>query len=79
MAPNPPGFLAHLRTHGYHPRSDKHSNSLSVCIVSDLLEQCSPIRQQAAAGRLVYSLNFNLFTGTADWKVDLVLGEPPPG
>ena len=79
MAPNPPGFLEHLRNHGYHPRSDKHSNSLSEYIVSDLLEQCSPIRQKAAAGRLVYSLNFKLFTGTADWKVDLVLGEPPPG
>ncbi len=79
MAPNPPGFLEHLRSHGYHPRSDKHSNSLSECIVSDLLEQCSSIRQQAAAGRLVYSLNFTLFTGTADWKVDLVFGDPPPG
>jgi len=79
MAPNPPDFLRHLRAQGYHPRSDKHSNALSECIVEDLLEHCSVMQRRAARGTLVYSLNFTLFTGTSEWKVDLVLGEPAPG
>jgi hypothetical protein len=79
MAPNPESFLRHLQELGYHPRSDKHSNCLSECIVDDLIKHCQAIRKKAAEGRLVYELNFTLLTGTAEWKVDLVLGEPPPG
>jgi hypothetical protein len=79
MAPNPDGFLRHLQEFGYHPRSGKHSNCLSECIVHDLIEQCQAIRRKASEGRLVYELNFTLLTGTAEWNVDLVLGEPPPG
>jgi hypothetical protein len=79
MSTNPEVFLRHLQELGYHPRSDKHSNCLSECIVDDLIKNCQAIRRKAAAGRLVYELNFTLLTGTAEWNVDLVLGEPPPG
>lgn len=37
MSPNPATFLTHLRDHGYHSRSDKHSNALSDAIVHDLV------------------------------------------
>lgn len=77
--PNPAGFLDHLRTSGYHPRSNAHSDALAECIVSDLITNCSAIRDRAAAGRLVYGLNFTLVTGTAEWNVDLVLGDPAIG
>ncbi len=79
MAPNPDFFLSHLQQFGYHPRSDKHSNCLSQCIVGDLIEHCQTIREQAARDKIVYDLNFTLVTGTATWNVDLVLGEPAPG
>ena len=79
MAPNPDAFLRHLHEFGYHPRSDKHSNCLSECIVDDLIQHCQAIQQRAAEGHLVYDLNFTLVSGTAEWKADLVLGQPPPG
>lgn len=79
MAPNPPAFLAHLHQKGYHPRSDKHSNVLAECLVSDLVRACQAIRDKASSGQLVYGLNFNILTGTAEWKCDLVLGEPQLG
>lgn len=77
--PNPEPFLAHLRSEGYHPRSDKHSNALARCVVRDLVEHCPAIRDKAQGGELVYSLNFRLLTGTAEWNVDLVLGQPAMG
>lgn len=79
MSPNPGPFLDHLREHGYHSRSDKHSNALAEAIVADLLATCGAIRSEAAAGRLVYTLNFTLMAGTAEWNVDLVLGRPAGG
>lgn len=78
MPPNPGNFLEHLRQLGYHPRSDKHSNCLSCCLVADLLAHCPAVRRHAAEGELVFDLNFTLHTGTAEWNVDLVLGEPAP-
>jgi hypothetical protein len=78
MVPNPDCLLSHLREHGYHPRSAKHSDCVSECIVSDLIANCPEMRRQAAERRLVYDLNFCIFTGTADWNVDLVLGRPSP-
>jgi hypothetical protein len=36
MSPNPPTFIAHLQTLGYHPRSDKHSNSLAEAIIQTI-------------------------------------------
>lgn len=79
MSPNPPDFITHLRIQGYHPRSNAHSNALALCIVRDLFAYCRGIREDAIAGSLVYDLNFTLRSGTADWNVDLVLGEPPIG
>ena len=76
MSPNPKSFLDHLREEAYHSRSDKHSNSLARAIVDDLIRHCPLICQRAAAGELVYSLNFTLPHGTADWNVDLVFGPP---
>lgn len=79
MAPNPEPFLGHLQQAGYHPRSDKHSNTLGECVVRDLLTSCPALREKAKNGELVYSLNSKLYTGTAEWNVDLVLGQPPMG
>ena len=69
-------FLQHLRDHGYHPRSDKHSNALAEGIVSDLLRHCMIVRERAVRGEVVYQINFDLSAGTAVWNVDLVLGPP---
>lgn len=77
--PPPSSFVDHLRLHGYHPRSDKHSNALCESIVTDLVTTCDLIAQRAAAGEIVYKLNFDLIYGTAEWNVDVVLGTPPPG
>lgn len=77
MSPNPQPFLDHLRSSGYHPRSNRHSNALAEQIALDLVRHCPKIGQKAANGALVYDLNFTLLAGTADWNVDLVLG--PPG
>lgn len=77
--PAPQAFIEHLRAEGYHPRSNKHSNALSEAIVADLIENCPKIAVKAAAGQLVYSLNFDLIYGQSQWNVDLVLGAPPPG
>lgn len=79
MSPNPDSFLKHLKSEGYHPRSNKHSNSLAEAIVTDLVKHCPAIAAKAKAGRIVYSLNFELRVGTADWNVDLVLGAPELG
>jgi hypothetical protein len=79
MSPNPLGFLQHLRESGYHPRSDKHSNELAQCVVADLAASCPAIGRKAASGELVYGLNFTLLTGTAEWNVDLVMGQPAMG
>ena len=58
--PLPEAFLEHLRNEGYHPRSDKHSNVLAECIVSDLLDICAPLAEQAQKGEVVYTLNFDV-------------------
>lgn len=79
MAPNPQDFLAHLRSDGYHPRSNKHSNSLAECIVRDLMQYCPIISEHARKLEIIYDLNFTIFTGTAEWNVDLVIGDPPIG
>lgn len=76
MSPNPGDSLAHLRSHGYHSRSNRHSNALAESIVADLVRHCPSIRRHGESGELVYDLNFTLRAGTADWNVDLVLGLP---
>jgi hypothetical protein len=77
--PLPSSFINHLRQSGYHPRSDKHSNALGEAIVTDLVSTCDLLAERAAAGEVVYRLNFDLIYGTAEWNVDVVLGTPPPG
>ncbi|KPJ71854.1 MAG: hypothetical protein AMS14_08910 [Planctomycetes bacterium DG_20] len=79
MSRNLDRFVDHLRDEGYHPRSDKHSNVLSKAIVDDLLDACPHLARAAAAGEVVYDLNFTIASGTSDWNVDLVLGAPVPG
>ena len=74
--PLPEAFLEHLRNEGYHPRSDKHSNALAECIVSDLLGICAPLAEQAQKGEVVYKLNMSLRYSNSVWNVDLVLGKP---
>jgi len=73
---NPVAFLNHLRSEGYHPRSDKHSNSLARAILDDLVRHCPKLREKARLGMLVYALNTVLMAGTSEWNVDLVLGPP---
>ncbi len=72
----PASFLEHLRSQGYHPRSDKHSNALALAIVADLLRTCEPMRAKAEAGRLVYAINVKLQVGTVTWNTDLAMGPP---
>lgn len=74
--PLPESYIQHLRDFGYHPRSDKHSNSLALAIANDLSIQCPAIAAQSRAGTLVYQLNADLRVGTSTWNVDLVLGTP---
>jgi hypothetical protein len=78
MSPNPSSFLQHLQGEGYHPRSNKHSNALAEAIINDLLNYCPKIKSKAAAGQIVYDLNFTIISGTADWNIDLVVGSAPP-
>lgn len=79
MSPAPKDFLAHLRAENYHPRSNKHSNALAEGIVTDLIAHCPAIQNRAREGHLVYDLNFTLRSQTAEWNVDLVLGQPSMG
>lgn len=74
--PLPSTFLDHLRREGYHPRSNKHSNTLALSIANDLAVMCPAIAMKASRGTLVYDLNFDLKVRTATWNVDLVLGRP---
>jgi len=74
--PLPDSFLEHLKSEGYHPRSNKHSNALARAIVVDLLNICEPMRTMAADGRIAYSLNTKLHFGTAVWNIDLAIGTP---
>jgi len=75
----PEAFLDHLREKGYHPRSNKHSDALAEAIVHDLVATCPPIAERAAAGQLVYALNFHLLYSNSEWNTDLAIGIPPPG
>lgn len=75
--PLPPSFIEHLRSKGYHPRSDKHSNALAEAVVEALVKHCPSIAARASQGRLVWKLNHVLKFGTSEWKTDLAIGQPP--
>lgn len=74
-APN--RLAAFLTKRGYHPRSDAHSNALGEYILDDLVSNCPKIKKHAAAGQLVYEINFKIHAGASEWNIDLVLGAPP--
>ena len=74
--PPPITFLDHLTREGYHPRSNKHSNTLALAIVNDLGLNCEVLALKAQSGLVVYDLNFDLRVKTATWNVDLVIGRP---
>ncbi len=75
----PQSFLDHLRTQGYHPRSDKHSKAIAVAMVEDLMAYCAEIAEEAAKERLVFNFNEDLIFGHTEWNTDLAIGPPPPG
>lgn len=77
-------YVQHLNENQYHPRSDAHSNALCRAVLGDLLDNCPPIAQKAADGRLVAQLNHTITVGYQRWNIDLALGppsgfSPPPG
>lgn len=72
-------FLDHLRTRGYHPRSDKHSKAVADAIVIDLMAHCPKIATEALADQLVFNYNVELVYGHSRWKTDLAIGPPAPG
>jgi len=43
----------------------------------DLLRYCPKIASKAAAGQIVYDLNFTIAVGNTDWNIDLVVGSAP--
>jgi hypothetical protein len=77
--PAPEEFIAHLKQHGYHPRSSAHGNALCELVLRDLQSRCPKIAQDLAARRLVYDLNVKVQVGNNVWNIDLVLGPPPAG
>lgn len=74
----PEGLVTHLSTHGYHPRSDAHSNAICLGILRDLLDHCDAISGKARRGELVATLNHTIIVNYQRWNIDLAIG-PPPG
>jgi len=64
----------------YHPRSDAHSIALCRFILEDLLQQCAGLREQAAAGQVVYGINYShLWPQSGKLKtLDLAIGTGTP-
>ena len=73
----PAAFLDHLRTKGYHSRSNKHSNALAIAVVEDLVSACAALARHAIKGEATFDLNFNVHAQTTVWNTDLVIGRPP--
>jgi hypothetical protein len=69
-------LVDHLTGHGYHPRSDAHSNAICAALLTDLLDTCDVIRQKAASGQLVAQINHTVIHGHERWNIDLALGPP---
>ena len=67
----------------YHSRSDRHSKVACWAILFDLLQTCSLLREQVAAGKVAFGINHELRDFKQDRKknLDLVLcashGEVP--
>lgn len=75
----PDKFIEHLREAGYHPRSSRHGNTLCEFVLEDLLALCPRIREDAAAGKLVYDRQRKIIVHNSEWNIDLVLGPPGTG
>lgn len=60
--------------HGYHPRSSRHSDFLSLIIIRDLIESCPAIMTKAARGEIVAQLHHHQMVGTDDWQIDIAIG-----
>lgn len=67
-------FVKHLLEHGYHPRSQRHSDFLSTLIVRDVVERCPAIKARAARGEVVAKLHHHQMVGTDDWQIDIAIG-----
>lgn len=72
----PEQFVRHLTQHGYHPRSDTHSNILCQGILVDLLETSPLLAERATHGTIVAKINHTVQVAFQRWNTDLVLGPP---
>lgn len=83
----PERFVEWLSTHEhvdawgryhYHPRSDRHSKALCEFVLSDLLDACSVLEQQAAEGLIVFGINckYRWETSGKPKTIDLAIGTP---
>ena len=73
----PAEFVHHLATHGYHPRSDAHSNAICRAILGDIIEHCPIFAERAKAGKIVARINHRVRVGHEDWTIDLAIGRSP--
>ena len=73
----PENFARYLLKSPYHPRSNKHSNSLVEFALNHLVASCEQFQKDAATRRIVYELNRKVRVGPSEWNVDLAVG--PPG
>lgn len=66
---------AHGNTWQYHSRSDRHSKIACWAVLFDLLQICSLLREQVAAGRVCFGINHEMRDYKQDRKknLDLVL------
>lgn len=61
----------------YHSRSDAHSIELCRLIVSDLVQRCATLRDQAARGEVAYGINLkHQFPSGKSKTLDLAIGIP---
>jgi hypothetical protein len=67
-------LVQYLIQHGYHPRSSRHSDFLSLLIIRDLIQRCPAIRIKAANGEIVARLHHHQMVGTDDWQIDIAIG-----
>lgn len=66
---------AHGNAWQYHSRSDRHSKVACWAVLFDLLQNCSLLRDQVAAGRVCFGINHEMRDYKQDRKknLDLVL------
>lgn len=66
---------AHGNTWQYHSRSDRHSKIACWSVLFDLLQTCSLLRDQVAAGKVCFGINHEMRDYKQDRKknLDLVL------